>query len=194
MLPIFMEQFMKAYPGIPVELGNCIHDPVQDAMGLSQVFVDWKEKPALSLMRAMLSLCLDYDADYAIKLDVDCWHRSDFLTPVMQDHTIMAAGIQWLDNPHNFLGLAYAVRRSALVALECEQSCSAWNGGEDRAMSWMLRKLYPNQIHLMKPTTARRADTDDGTASIVHCGCFYSKKNPRDHATQAMINLYAASS
>lgn len=189
MLPLFIARWRTLYPHAILILGQCSRDPVTDAHGLPCIEVDWTQAPARSLLRAMLNCALTYEADVVWKCDVDAWHRHDFICPLMENENIMAAGIQWLDHPHNFLGIAYAVRRKALVALECEIACSAWEGGEDYAMSWMLRKLFPNQIYLMPPTTARKAQTDDGLASIVHCGSYEGLQDSRKLAHHAMQAL-----
>jgi hypothetical protein len=187
MLPIFLNQWKKLHPLIPVVIGNCKKNAI--ATNLQQYSIDWQHRPGLSIMRAMLSACIDHNAEVAFKLDVDCFHRRSFLPRLFDDPRIDAAGIQWLDNPHHFLGLAYGIRRRLLTQMEVSTTCSRWDGGEDNAMSWFARKFSRNGIYLFDPHTARRAQTDDGTASIVHCGSFYPVNEGRAQALAAMQRL-----
>lgn len=180
MLPIFVRQWRSIHPMIPLVVGNDKKSPI--ATNMQQYPIDWKHQSALSIMRAMLSACIDHGAEVVFKLDVDAFHRRSFLPRLFDNPNVMAAGIQWLDNPHNFLGIAYGVRKSLLMAMEVKTTCAMWNSPEDAAMSWMARKYAPNGVHLLIPTTARRAQTDDGTAAVVHCGSY----KERSHVLDAM--------
>jgi hypothetical protein len=191
MLPIFIEQWQKVYPSVPLFLANCSKAPVENDCGLQEVSVCWDEFAGRSIMRAMLTLALEHDADCVWKCDVDAWHRADFLSPIMKDQRILAAGIQWKSKPANFLGIAYAVRRSALVALECKAACSAWRNGEDAAMSHMIRAMAPNQIHLLPNSLATSAQVDRPEAMIVHCGS-YQQGDGRILAYEKMRSYLAA--
>lgn len=184
MLPLFIQQWRNVYPDSALWLGECTHDPVKDHHGLSSLPVDWEGgKTALSIARAMI----DTGGDVVVKADVDAYHRAPFFTAIYNDPNIQAEGIQWLDEPHLFLGMAYAIRRSCLMTLDMINDCGCWSGQEDWRMAWLVRRSYPNGIYLHTPYTARKATTDNGTAAVVHCGCFYEADHPREEAYQAIL-------
>jgi hypothetical protein len=187
MLPLFCEQWKKIYPDVWLVLGNCTSDPVNQS-DMAEFPIDWNAGAGgRSIFNAMKRASEIYMSDKVLKLDVDCFHRAPIFLEPFRNPKVFAAGIQWLNNPHHFLGAAYGLTRTMIWEIEHIRKEEWWSMNEDVAMSWQARKARPNGIHLFHPSsTIRNAQTDDGTVPIVHCGSF---GNDRNKAFKAMKKL-----
>ena len=187
MLPLFMEQWHRIYPHVPLWLANDSIHPVRDTLGLPQTTpVKWGKGVGAGIVRAML----DTGADIVAKVDVDGWHQKAFLFDHAADSNIMATGIAWSREPGRYLGIAYAVRRKALLEMEVGSSCADWRGSsEDTATGNAVRRLYPNGVFLHHSLSCRRADTDPSSALVVHCGIHGRDAVARNLAHAEMLRL-----
>jgi hypothetical protein len=187
MLPIFVDRWRELYPDVELWLGNDTMKPVTISHGLATVKVTWGKGVGKSIINAML----ETGGDIVAKLDVDTWHLKDDLFDQFSDTSVMAVGHQWPDEPSRFLGIAYAVRREALLKIEVSQSCASMRGNqEDIAMNHAIRKSYPNGVHLIPIGQARRADTWGGEeASLIHCGIYGNNDKQRGYALAELQRL-----
>lgn len=204
MLPLFVRQFRLIHPTIRLSLADCGYDPLRSPLptGLqravtvhsavddsSPVSAAHAAPAARALFRAYLEYALETGADYIWKCDVDVHHRASMLPTVMAgSRGLMACGIQWRSEPQAFLGASYLIARSALMEMAALLSCHYWvsSRGEDYLMSQNLRRLYPNQIHLLPNRTIRNAVTDDGHSALVHCGCYQGDRQQACAAMQVL--------
>jgi len=187
MLPIFVGRWRELYPDVELWLGNDSAKPVTIAHDLPSVEITWGKGVSRSIIAAMLKI----GGDIVAKLDVDAWHLKSNLLDAFVDNSIMAVGHQWPNEPSRFLGIAYSVRREALLKIEVSQSCGSMRGNqEDIAMNHALRRVYPNGVHLIPIGQARRADTWSGEdASLIHCGIYGNEKKHREYALAELKRL-----
>ena len=136
MLPIFVSRWRELYPDVELWLGNDSVNPVTIEHELPTVKITWGSGVAKSIINAMLGV----GGDIVAKLDVDTWHLKNDLFDSLSDASVVAVGHQWPDEPSRFLGIAYAVRREALLKIEVSQSCASMRGNqEDIAMNHAIR-------------------------------------------------------
>jgi len=187
MLPIFVSRWRELYPNVELWLGNDSVKPVTIEHDLPTVKITWGSGVAKSVINAML----ETRGDIVAKLDVDTWHLKNDLFDSFSDASVVAVGHQWPDEPSRFLGIAYAVRREALLKIEVSQSCASMRGNqEDIAMNHAIRKSYPNGVHLIPIMQARRADTWNGEdASLIHCGIYGNNDKQREHAFEELQRI-----
>jgi hypothetical protein len=187
MLPIFVSRWRELYTNVELWLGNDSVKPVTIEHDLPIVKITWGSGVAKSVINAML----ETRGDIVAKLDVDTWHLKADLFDPFSDNSVMAVGHQWPDEPSRFLGIAYAVRREALLKIEVSQSCASMRGNqEDIAMNHAIRKSYPNGVHLIPIGQARRADTwNDEDASLIHCGIYGNNDKQREYAFAELQRL-----
>ncbi len=187
MLPIFIERWRELYPDVELWLGDDSVKPVTIEHDLPSVKITWGAGVSKSIIAAML----ETGGDIVAKLDVDTWHLKNNLFDPFADSSVMAVGHQWPNEPSRFLGIAYAVRREALLKIEVSQSCASMRGTqEDIAMNHALRRSYPNGVHLIPIGQARRADTWNGEdASLIHCGIYGNDNKQREYALAELQRL-----
>lgn len=187
MLPIFVARWRELYPDVELWLGNDIVKPVKIDHDLPSVKITWGAGVSKSIIAAMLAT----GGDIVAKLDVDTWHLKNNLFDPFTDSSVMAVGHQWPNEPSRFLGIAYAVKREALLRIEVSQSCGSMRGNqEDIAMNHALRRSYPNGVHLIPIGQARRADTWNGEdASLIHCGIYGNGNKHREYALAELQRL-----
>lgn len=187
MLPLFCQQWAKVYPDVWLALGNCTTDPVQQSE-MPEFPIDWnKGRGGRSILDAMERCSRFFGGDVVLKLDVDCFHRAPIFFEPFRNPDVFASGIQWLNNPHHFLGAAYGMTRRMFAEIRHNEVDAWWSMSEDAAMSWQARKARSNGVYLFHPSsTIRNAQTDDGMVPIVHCGSF---GNDRQKALDAMRAL-----
>jgi len=187
MLPIFIKRWRELYPDVELWLGNDSVKPVTIKYNLPSVEITW----GLGVSKSIIAAMIQTGGDIVAKLDVDTWHLKNNLYDAFSDNTVMAVGHQWPDEPSRFLGIAYAVRREALLKIEVSQSCASMRGTqEDIAVNHALRRSYPNGVHLIPIGQARRADTwNNENASLIHCGIYGNDNNHREYALSELQRL-----
>jgi len=187
MLPIFVARWRELYPSVELWLGNDSVKPVTITHDLPTVAITWGKGVSRSIINAMLEI----GGDIVAKLDVDAWHIKNNLFDPFVESWVMATGHQWPNEPSRFLGIAYAVKREALLKIEVSQSCASMRGNqEDIAMNHAIRRVYPNGVYLFPIMQTRRCDTWSGEdTSLVHCGIYGSKGNARQYALDELQRL-----
>jgi hypothetical protein len=180
MLPIFIERWRDLYPDVELWLGNDSKKPVTIEHDLPIVKITWGNGVAKSIINAML----ETGGDIVAKLDVDTWHLKNNLFDPFSQSWVMASGHQWQNEAGRFLGIAYAIKREALLKITISQSCDSMRGNqEDTAMSQAVRRSYPNGVYLFPFMQCRRADTWGGEdASLIHCGLYGHDEKGRSNA------------
>lgn len=180
MLPIFIERWRDLYPDVELWLGNDSVKPVTIDHDLPSVKITWGNGVARSIVNAML----ETGGDIVAKLDVDTWHLKNNLFDPFSQSWVMASGHQWQNQAGRFLGIAYAIKREALLKITISQSCDSMRGNqEDTAMSQAVRRSYPNGVYLFPFMQCRRADTWGGEdASLIHCGLYGHDEKGRSNA------------
>ena len=191
MLPLFCEQWKRIYPDVWLVLGNCANDPVKQS-AMPEFPIEWNfANGGKSILAAMEKCSQFFGGEVVLKLDVDCFHRAPIFLEPFRNLDVFAAGIQWLNNPHHFLGAAYGMTRRMFVEIRHTEVDAWWGMNEDVAMSWQTRKARPNGIHLFPPSsTIRNAQTDDGIVPIVHCGSFGSDRNKAFKAMKKLAESF----
>jgi hypothetical protein len=192
MLAIFVKRWREIYPDVPLYLANDELDPVADDLGLPQLPMRWEKGAAFRIVEALLAI----DADIVAKLDVDAWHISPFLFEPFAEKWVVAAGVQWLNYPGQFLGIAYAVRKKVLSEVALKTSCKTLSSSQDdTTIHNAIRSIYPNGVYLFPNSHVKRADTwtSRDKARLVHCGLHGKDEAGRMLAWREMVTLAAGS-
>lgn len=187
MLSVFVNRWRQIYQDVELWLGDDEDNPVTIQHDLPIVKISWKNKPAKRIVNAMLAV----GGDIVAKLDVDTWHVKNNLFDPFNQSWVMATGHQWPNEPCRFLGIAYAIRRSALIEIDATQSCLSMCGNEeDAVMNHSIRKVYPNGIYLQPYMQCRRSDTwNNEDASVIHCGLYGHSQTGRNQAFEELERL-----
>jgi len=166
LLPELTKNLNQVYPDAAIWVAPCAKNPPQTTLPLTPSIRWHTDKVSDDILAALYHT----GADVAAKIDADTWHLKPYLFDMQG---CQAAGIQWGDRPCYFLGLGYALTRSAIIKIMATQACGKCRSiEEDQAISWRVRTAFPNGVWLHSVGTARRIDsyTQEMDASVIHLG------------------------
>lgn len=189
----FERVFRHAWPEAEIVWAVDSGDPV-DAPGRT-VSMDWNgPRRARGTVEALMrAACGNPAAEWLLKLDVDTAHVSQaWLTGARPDS--MLVGCQNGRAMFDMLGLAFAIRRRALVEIHAGEDCDV-PGPESGAIHRAVRKRHLNEVWLWphRPksggmfatmTRPEKAGLYRGLFSLVHCGV-----GPRSRAAEMLAEF-----
>lgn len=179
MIAPFQTVFRAAWPAAEIVWAVDAGDPVP--VPGRAVSCDWSgPRRARSTVEALMrAACGNPAAEWVLKLDVDVAHVSPaWLTEARPGSVLVGLqnGRGWMD----MLGMAFAIRRRALIEIHAGEDCDA-PGPESGAIHRAVRKRHLNDVwlwpHAPKSggifatmTNPDKAEMYRGMFSLVHCG------------------------
>jgi len=166
LLPELKKNLNRVYPNSAIWVAPCAKNPPRTTLPLTPSIRWHTDKVSDDILAALYHT----GAGMVAKIDADTWHLKPYLFDMQG---CQATGIQWGDRPCYFLGLGYALTRSAIVKIMATQACGKCRSiEEDQAISWRVRTAFPNGVWLHSVGTARRIDsyTQEMDASVIHLG------------------------
>jgi len=165
LLPRLEQNLKSVYPDAELFIAPCAKNPPITSLPCTTA-LRWNTGfISPDILQSMCST----GADYVAKIDADSWH----IAPYLFEKTHSLSGIQWSQNPHNVLGIGYTLSRRAIIELMVSEPCKCNTTKEDKVISWIARKAFPNDIYMHPVGTARKASTYENQSDccVVHLGC-----------------------
>ena len=194
-LEVFSSRWKSLYPEIELIVLSDLDSPIITPDGYITRPGHWAKKGPIAggVVRDLHALGTEWNADWILKLDVDCLHLNrDWLNGIGHDG-ILAVGMKhnWLKGA--FIGAAYAVRLDALASI---LDTPAPTLSEDTGISTMILNTHGSRAIRINPLCAgltENAILDQfTTASIIHCGQLkLGEPDSRNYCASQMKRLHA---